>query len=44
MTDTTPQPGKQPVAELTDVTRTYKMGDEIVKALDTFTFTFNRGE
>ncbi|QDV08344.1 ABC transporter ATP-binding protein [Planctomycetes bacterium Poly30] len=39
-----PQPGKQPVAELTDVTRTYKMGDEFVKALDTFTFTFNSGE
>jgi putative ABC transport system ATP-binding protein len=39
-----PQPGKEPVAELTDVTRTYKMGDELVNALSSFNFTFHRGE
>ncbi len=44
MNETTPQPGKEPVAELTNVTRTYKMGDEEVNALSSFDFTFNRGE
>jgi len=32
------------VAELAEVTRTYRMGDEIVKALDSFTFDFKSGE
>ena len=43
MTPSTAQPGKEPVAELTDVTRTYKMGDEHVNALTSFNFTFHRG-
>ncbi|MEM8710672.1 MAG: ABC transporter ATP-binding protein [Planctomycetota bacterium] len=44
MTEPNPEAGGEPVAELTDVTRTYRMGDEVVKALDTFNFTFRRGE
>ncbi len=44
MNEANPPTGKTPVAELTDVTRTYRMGDEVVKALDTFNFTFNSGE
>ena len=34
----------EPVAELKDITRTYKMGDEEVRALDGFSFTFRKGE
>lgn len=33
-----------PVAELIGVTRTYRMGNNEVRALDDFTFTFGRGE
>lgn len=33
-----------PVAELRDVTRTYTMGTNQVRALDRFSFTFKRGE
>ena len=40
---TEPQP-KTPVAELIDVSREYRMGDNLVRALDDFSFTFNRGE
>ena len=32
------------VAELTDITRLYRMGDEEVHALDGFSFTFRKGE
>ena len=35
---------KSPVAELIDVSREYRMGDNLVRALDEFSFTFNRGE
>jgi putative ABC transport system ATP-binding protein len=34
----------EPVAELTDVTRVYRMGTNEVRALDGLTFTFGRGE
>lgn len=34
----------EPVAELTDITRLYRMGDEEVHALDGFSFTFRKGE
>ena len=33
-----------PVAELEDVSRVYRMGDNIVRALDGISFTFGRGE
>ncbi|MBI5362018.1 MAG: ABC transporter ATP-binding protein [Planctomycetes bacterium] len=33
-----------PVAELVDVTRLYKMGTNVVRALDRFSFTFRAGE
>lgn len=33
-----------PVAELTDVTRVYRMGESEVRALDGLSFTFGRGE
>jgi putative ABC transport system ATP-binding protein len=32
------------VAELTDVTRIYRMGTNVVRALDGFTFSFQKGE
>ncbi len=35
---------RTPVAELVNVCRTYKMGDNLVRALDDFSFSFNRGE
>jgi len=34
----------QPVAELIGVTRNYRMGTNVVRALDNFSFTFGRGE
>ncbi len=34
----------EPVAELSEITRLYKMGDEEVHALDGFSFTFRKGE
>jgi putative ABC transport system ATP-binding protein len=34
----------EPVAELTDITRVYRMGAHEVRALDGFSFTFRRGE
>ena len=37
------RPG-EPVAELADVTRVYRMGSTDVRALDGFTFTFRSGE
>jgi len=40
----TPPPASLPVAELIGVSREYRMGDNLVKALDDFTFTFNQGE
>ena len=44
-----PQPAEgpapsEPVAELSDITRMYRMGDEEVRALDGFSFTFRKGE
>lgn len=35
---------KTPVAELENVCRTYRMGDNVVRALNEFSFNFNRGE
>ena len=43
----TPAPGSSeapPVAELIEVTREYRMGDNVVRALDRFSFTFRQGE
>lgn len=34
----------EPVAELSNITRLYRMGDEEVHALDGFSFTFRKGE
>jgi putative ABC transport system ATP-binding protein len=34
----------EPVAELRDITRVYRMGAHEVRALDGFSFTFNKGE
>ena len=34
----------EPVAELSDITRLYRMGEEEVRALDEFSFTFRQGE
>lgn len=34
----------EPVAELSDITRLYRMGEEEVRALDGFSFTFRQGE
>jgi len=44
-----PQPAggsapSEPVAELSDITRMYRMGEEEVRALDGFSFTFRKGE
>ena len=35
---------KKPVAELSEVSRVYRMGDNLVRALDGLTFTFREGE
>jgi putative ABC transport system ATP-binding protein len=35
---------REPVAELVDITRVYRMGDTLVRALDSFSFTFASGE
>jgi len=35
---------REPVAELIEVSREYRMGDNLVRALDEFSFTFRRGE
>jgi len=35
---------REPVAELVNVTREYRMGDNVVRALDDFSFTFGAGE
>ncbi len=37
-------PSKDPVAVLKGITREYRMGDEVVRALHEFSFTFNKGE
>ncbi len=39
-----PEQRGDPVAELTDVTRVYQLGEHEVRALDSFSFTFRSGE
>ena len=39
-----PERAGEPVAVLEDVVREYRMGDEVVRALDGFSFTFRKGE
>ncbi len=36
--------GREPVADLRDITRVYRMGGHEVRALDGFSFTFKKGE